>query len=105
MARNPKYVVDNKKKIVKADVAKLTDKEVKVLSKYIALGYVLEDTPAVKIYTKENIKKFLKEKKIEGFDFDALSKEKNDKGKAKGFVYALKKFRAEYDDDFKKFMK
>lgn len=105
MARTPKYTVDNKRHVVKADVAKLSEKDVKLVSKYIALGYTLEDTPTVKIYTKKNIEKFIKDNHIEGFDFDKLAKEKNDNGKAKGFVYALKVFRKAYDDDFRKYMK
>ena len=55
MARAPKYTIDNKKKVIKADVAKLSEKEVKILSKYLALGFTLEDNPAKQIYKKEYI--------------------------------------------------
>ena len=104
MARAPKFSIDNKKKIVKADVEKLTEKELKIVSKYLALSYELAYEPTKKIFTKENIEKFIKDKKID-FDFKSLMKEENEKGKKKGFVYALKKFRDQYEEEFKEYMK
>ena len=104
MARAPKFTIDNKKKVVKADVEKLCDKELKIVSKYLALGYELEYEPTKKYFTKENIEKFIKDNKID-FDLKALSKEKNDKGKEKGFVYALKVFRNQFEDEFMEYIK
>ena len=103
MARAPKYVVDNKKKVVKADVSKLNEKDIKKVKNYLALGYTLEEIEVKKIYTKENILAFVKDNKI-NFDLKSLMEEKNEKGNKKGFVYALKQFRAEYDDSFKEYM-
>ena len=107
MARAPKFEIDNKKKKVFADVENLSAKELKTVSKYLALGYELENKPAVKLFTKENIDKFIKAKGIpkEEFDRKALAKEKNDKGKEKGYVYALRVFRNKYEKEFREFMK
>ena len=103
MARAPKYEIDNKKKVIKADVAKLSEKDIKKVKNYIALGYVLEEVEQKKIYTKENILAFIKDNKID-FDLNGLMAEVNEKGNKKGFVYALKQFRSKYDDEFKKYM-
>lgn len=103
MARSPKYEIDNKKKVVKADIAKLNEKEIKKVKNYIALGYSLEEVEPVKIFTKENILAFIKDNKID-FDLKALMNEKNEKGNKKGFVYALKVFRNQYEEEFKKYM-
>ncbi len=104
MARAPKFEIDNKKKKVFADVEKLSDKEVKIVSKYLSLGYELEYKPTKKIFTKSNIEKFIKDKKVD-FDFKALMKEKNEAGNAKGYVYALKKFREQFEAEFLDYMK
>ena len=103
MARSPKYEIDNKKKVVKAEVSKLTEKEIKKVKTYLALGYILEEVEAKKIYTKDNILAFIKDNKID-FDLNGLMNETNEKGNKKGFVYALKQFRNQYDDDFKEYM-
>ena len=103
MARAPKYEIDNKKKVIKADVAKLTEKDIKKVKTYLALGYTLEEVIPKKIYTKENILAFIKDNKID-FDLNKFMSELNENGNKKGFVYALKVFRNQYDDDFKKYM-
>jgi len=106
MARAPKFKIDNKKKKVFADVENLSEKEIKIVSKYLAIGYELEYKPTKKIFTIANIDKYIKAKGIskEEFDRKALAKEKNEEGKEKGFVYALRVFRSKYEDDFREFI-
>ena len=104
MARSPRYTVDNKAKTIKAYVEALNQTEVKAVSNFLAIGYTLIPIQEVpnqkKIYTKENIEKFIKEKEIKDINFSALMNEKNEKGTKKGFVYALKTFRDKYEEKF-----
>lgn len=105
--RKKQYEVDNSKKIVKANVANLTPKELQAVNNYVALGYTLEIgtiKPKTKgIYTKENINKFLNEKGYK-FDIKKFSEELNENGKKKGFIHAQRQFRKEYEKEFLKFM-
>ena len=105
--RKKQYEVDSKKKVVKANVKNLTPKELQAVNNYIAIGYTLDDctikAKSKGLYTKENIEKYIKEKGIK-FNIKALSEELNEEGKKKGFIYAQRVFRKEYDDDFKAFM-
>ena len=102
--RKKQFEVDKENKTIVANVEKLTDKELQAVKNYVAIGYTLEDrTVKAKskgIYTKENIEKFLKDNKDIKFDIEAYSNELNDKGKKKGFIYAQRVFRKEYQDAF-----
>lgn len=105
--RKKQYEVDNDKKIVKANVANLTPKELQAVNNYVALGYKL-DIGTIKakskgIYTKENINKFLKDKGYK-FDLKAYSNELNEEGKKKGFIHAQRQFRNKYQDEFLEYL-
>lgn len=105
MARTPRYIVDNKKKEVVAYMEGLNSKELKIVGNYSAIGYAIVPTDKVpnakKLYTKENILKFLTDtKKDAEFNLLNLMKQKNEEGKKKGFVFALKEFRKKYDEEF-----
>lgn len=104
MARAPRYEVNNKAKTITAYVDGLNQTETKRIANYLALGYKLIPVDKVpnqkQIYKKDNILKFIKEKEIKDINFEALMNELNDKGTKKGFVYALKVFRAKYDKEF-----
>ena len=105
--RKKQYEVDSKKKIVKANVKNLNQKEIQAVNNYVAIGYELVDTTikakSKGIYTKANIEKYIKAKGIK-FDIKALSDELNEEGKKKGFIYAQRVFRKTYDDDYKEFL-
>lgn len=101
--RKKQYEIDSKNKVVKANIKNLNQKEIQAVNNYVAIGYELVDAtikPKSKgIYTKANIEKYIKAKKID-FDIKALSEELNEEGKKKGFIYAQKVFRSKYQDDF-----
>lgn len=105
--RKKQYEVDNKKKVITANVAKLTPEELQAVNNFVALGYTLNIAtikPKSKgLFTKENIEKYIKDKGIK-FDVKALSEELNEEGSKKGFIYAQKVFRSEYEEDFLKYM-
>ncbi len=105
--RKKQYEVDNKKKIITANVAKLTPEELQAVNNFVALGYKLEigtiKAKSKGLFTKANIEKFIKDKGIK-FNIDELSNELNEEGSKKGFIYAQKVFRSEYEKDFLTFM-
>lgn len=105
--RKKQFEVDNKKKIIKANVEKLTPAELQAVNNYLGIGYTL-DIGTIKqkskgIYTKENINKFLKDKGYK-FDIKAYSEELNEEGKKKGFIHAQRQFRKQYQDEFLEYL-
>ena len=113
MPKKPYYKVDNEKMIVSFVVEKLTENEVKAVKNYIAFGY---KPNAVKteqlfpkkesLYTKDNIYKFLNSKgEEEVLAFEKWVNEKNDNGRKKGFISALKWFRSKYEKEFLNYFK
>ena len=70
------YTVDNKNKIVRAYIARLTEKEKKEIKNYLDLGYTLiaEEEPVKRTLTKEERDKLqlefdeLYNKILDGFD-------------------------------------
>ena len=47
------YSIDNKNKVITATIARLTDKEMAEIQRYVAFGYTVEDgKPAEKVATK-----------------------------------------------------
>ena len=120
MARAQRYEVDTKKKEVKAIVSELSEKEIQAVNNYMALGFSLVPVDPPKkgksnkgIFTKAQILKFIKENKID-FDFEGKmnelcenpkpTKRKRKEPPKKGYVYALKEFRNEYEDAYKKWL-
>ena len=108
MAKKKKqYCVDAKKKVVVANVSKLTDSELQAVKNYVALGYKLEEgtiKPKTKgLYTRANIEKFIKDNKID-FNFKSYEEELNEEGKKKGFINAQKVFRSAYEKEFLEYM-
>lgn len=105
------YVVDNKKQIITVDMDRITEKQLKQVKKYIALGYelkVLEKEQPKPKYTKKNIDAFLKEKGSEEDRkiFKAKQEEiKAETGNKKGFINALQWFRAEKEKEFEAWLK
>ena len=63
------YSIDNKNKVITATIARLTDKEMAEIQRYVAFGYTVEDgKPAEKVATKRLddafIMEYLKEKHL-----------------------------------------
>lgn len=105
------YVVDNKKQIIIVDMDRITEKQLKQAKKYIALGYelkVMEKEKTEPKYTKKNIEAFLKEKG--SAEDKKIFKDKQEEikvstGKKKGFINALKWFKAEKEEEFEAWLK
>lgn len=124
MAKKNYCIIDDTKQTITFVADKLTKKEQETIKGLIAIGYKANRTtaeelyPSKNIYSKENVYKFLKSKgkeAEEAFKAEAeavaIDKEtgaaktyKNGKPRKKGYVGALKKFRAEYEEEFLKFI-
>lgn len=124
MAKKNYCIIDDTKQTITFVADKLTKKEQETIKGLIAIGYKVNRTtaeelyPSKNIYSKENVYKFLKSKgkeAEEAFKAEAeavaIDKEtgaaktyKNGKPRKKGYVGALKKFRAEYEEEFLKFI-
>ena len=124
MAKKTYCIIDNTKQTITFVADKLTKKEQETIKGLIAIGYTPNRTTAEELYpsenkfSKENVEKFLKEKgkeaeaafkaEAEAVAVDkktgAVKTYKNGKPRKKGYVGALKKFRAEYEEEFLKFI-
>lgn len=124
MAKKNYCIIDDKKQIITFVADKLTKKEQETIKNLIAIGYKTNRTtaedlyPENKVYTKENVAKFLKtkgtnvEKKFKAIqDEFAIDKTtgsiktyKNGKPRKKGYIAALKWFQEEYKEEFLKFI-
>lgn len=107
-SKKRQYEVDSVKKVVKANIAKLSPSELQAVNNYVSLGYALVDAtikPKTRdLFTKANIAKFLKANKEIKFDVKAYESELNEKGKKKGFINAQRAFRKLYEKEFLEFM-
>ena len=107
MATKKQYEIDSYKKIVIANIAKLSETDLQAVKNYVALGFTLKEgtiKPKTKgLYTKANIMKFIKTNKID-FDFKKYENEINENGRKKGFINAQRAFRNEYEKEFIAFM-
>ena len=124
MTRKNYCIIDDTKQTITFVADKLTKKEQETIKALIAIGYKANRTtaeelyPTEKIYTKENVAKFLKSK---GTDvekkFNAIQEEpaidkatgatktyKNGNPRKKGYVAALKWFKEEYKEEFLKWL-
>ena len=120
MAKKNYCIIDDTKQTITFVADKLTKKEQETIKGLIAIGYKANRTtaeelyPAEKIYTKENVAKFLKSK---GADvekkFKAIQEEpaidkatgaaktyKNGKPRKKGYVASLKRSKEEYTEEY-----
>lgn len=107
------YVIDNKEKAIYANIASLTEKQVKAIKNYLALGYVLKEkvkTPNEKM-KKENVVAYLTANgtKEQIDNFNAIMEEividkdtkqpktlKDGTPKKKGYIAALQYFKKEF---------
>lgn len=124
MARKAGYIKnDDRKEVIVVVDKELTKAETVIVKNLINIGYEViqakyEDVyPAEKIFTKENIeaflatkdkeviKKFDDEKNAPAFNKDGSPKlNKKGEQRVRGFVGALRWFRAEYEEEFKTFI-
>ena len=120
MAKKNYCIIDDTKQTITFVADKLTKKEQETIKGLIAIGYKANRTtaeelyPAEKIYTKENVAKFLKSKGAEvEKKFKAIQEEpaidkatgaaktyKNGKPRKKGYVASLKWFKEEYKEEY-----
>lgn len=109
------YVIDKEEKVIYANVASLTEKQVKAIKNYLALGYTLtekEKTPNEKM-KKENVVAYLNENGtqaqiakfneiMEEIVIDKETKQpkklKDGTPKKKGYVAALQYFKKQFPD-------
>ena len=126
MATKKSYcIIDDTKQTITFVADKLTKKEQETIKGLIGIGYKVNRTtaeemyPATKLYTKENVEKFLKTKDKEvQSKFKAIQEEpatdketgaiktyKNGKPRKKGYVAAVKWFKETYKEEFIDFMK
>lgn len=126
MATKKNYcIIDDNKQTITFVADKLTKKEQETIKGLIAIGYKANRTtaeelyPATKLYTKENVEKFLKTKDKETQNkFKEIQEEpatdketgavktyKNGKPRKKGYVAAVKWFKETYKEEFIEFMK
>ena len=125
MATKKSYcIIDDTKQTITFVADKLTKKEQETVKGLIGIGYTVirktaeEMYPATKLYTKENVEKFLKtkDKEIQS-KFKAIQEEpaidketgavktyKKGKPRKKGYVAAVKWFKETYIDEFIVFM-
>lgn len=124
MARKTYCIIDDAQQTITFVPARITKAEAAEVKGLIAIGYKAirvaaeELYPSKAIFTKENVLAFLKEKGKEAEaafnaeaeaiaidkDTKAAKTHKNGKPRKKGYVGALKKFRAEYEEEFLKWL-
>ena len=124
MARKNYCIIDDTNQTITFVADKLTKKEQETIKGLIAIGYKANRTtaeelyPTEKIYTKENVAKFLKskgadvEKKFKAIqeepaidkDTGAAKTYKNGNPRKKGYIAALKWFKEEYKEEFLKWL-